>query len=82
MAIMFLLQGVPVLMLFWAQDMWQFNLFVVIFGIGYGGEGSAFPIINFQYFGRGPMGQSFGWQQDSLPTEAQTRALGTAPAGN
>ena len=33
------------------------------FGLGYGGEGSAFPIINRQYFGRGPMGRSFGWQQ-------------------
>ncbi|PCJ72487.1 MAG: hypothetical protein COA56_15860 [Dehalococcoidia bacterium] len=37
--------------------------FAVIFGIGYGGEGSAFPVINRQYFGRGPMGSSFGWQQ-------------------
>ncbi|MDA0734768.1 MAG: MFS transporter [Chloroflexi bacterium] len=63
MAIMFILQGLPVLMLFWAQDLWQFYLFAVVFGIGYGGEGSAFPIINRQYFGRGPMGRSFGWQQ-------------------
>jgi len=29
------------------------------FGFGYGGEGSAFPIINRQYFGRGPMGRYF-----------------------
>jgi MFS family permease len=63
MAVMFLLQGFPVLMLFWAQELWQFYLFAVVFGIGYGGEGSAFPIINRQYFGRGPMGRSFGWQQ-------------------
>lgn len=63
MAIMFILQGLPVLMLFWAQELWQFYLFAVVFGIGYGGEGSAFPIINRQYFGRGPMGRSFGWQQ-------------------
>ena len=63
MAIMFMLQGFPVLMLFWAQDAWQFYLFAVVFGVGYGGEGSAFPIINRQYFGRGPMGRSFGWQQ-------------------
>lgn len=63
MAIMFMLQGIPVLMLFWTQELWQFYLFAVIFGIGYGGEGSAFPIINRQYFGRGPMGRSFGWQQ-------------------
>jgi len=63
MATMFVLQGLPVLMLFWTQELWQFYLFAVIFGIGYGGEGSAFPIINRQYFGRGPMGRSFGWQQ-------------------
>jgi MFS family permease len=63
MAFMFLMQALPVLLLFWAQDLWQFYLFAVIFGFGYGGEGSAFPIINRQYFGRGPMGRSFGWQQ-------------------
>ena len=63
MATMFVLQGLPVLMLFWTQEVWQFYLFAVIFGLGYGGEGSAFPIINRQYFGRGPMGRSFGWQQ-------------------
>ncbi|MCI0794940.1 MAG: MFS transporter, partial [Chloroflexi bacterium] len=68
MATMFVLQGLPVLMLFWTQELWQFYLFAVIFGIGYGGEGSAFPIINRQYFGRGPMGRSFGWQQAGAGT--------------
>ncbi|MDA0263575.1 MAG: MFS transporter [Chloroflexi bacterium] len=63
MATAFVWQGLPVLMLFWAQEPWQFYMFAVIFGIGYGGEGSAFPVINRQYFGRGPMGSSFGWQQ-------------------
>ena len=63
MATAFVWQGLPVLMLFWAQEPWQFYTFAVIFGIGYGGEGSAFPVINRQYFGRGPMGSSFGWQQ-------------------
>ncbi len=63
MATMFVVQGLPVLMLFWTHELWQFYLFAVVFGIGYGGEGSAFPIINRQYFGRGPMGRSFGWQQ-------------------
>ena len=62
MAAMFVLQGLPVLMLFWTQELWQFYLFAVIFGVGYGGEGSAFPIMNRQYFGRGPTGRSFGWQ--------------------
>ena len=68
MATMFVLQGLPVLMLFWTQELWQFYLFAAIFGIGYGGEGSAFPIINRQYFGRGPMGRSFGWQQAGAGT--------------
>ncbi len=63
MATAFMWQGLPVLMLFWAHEPWQFYMFAVIFGIGYGGEGSAFPVINRQYFGRGPMGSSFGWQQ-------------------
>ncbi|SUZ69060.1 uncharacterized protein METZ01_LOCUS21914 [marine metagenome] len=63
MATAFIWQGLPVLMLFWAHEPWQFYMFAVVFGIGYGGEGSAFPVINRQYFGRGPMGASFGWQQ-------------------
>ncbi|MBL16759.1 MAG: hypothetical protein CL767_06175 [Chloroflexi bacterium] len=63
MAMAFMWQGLPVLLLFWAHEPWQFYMFAVIFGIGYGGEGSAFPVINRQYFGRGPMGSSFGWQQ-------------------
>ncbi len=62
MATAFVWQGLPVLMLFWAHEPWQFYMFAVVFGIGYGGEGSAFPVINRQYFGRGPMGSSFGWQ--------------------
>ena len=62
MAIMFLLQAVTVVMLFWAHDPWQFYLFAVIFGMGYGGESASFPIINRQYYGTGPMGRAFGWQ--------------------
>jgi MFS family permease len=62
MAIMYVLQGLPVLMLFWTNDTWTFYLFAVIFGLGYGGEGSAFPIINRRYYGEGSLGRSFGWQ--------------------
>jgi MFS family permease len=62
MAVMYVLQGLPVLMLFWTNDTWTFYLFAVIFGIGYGGEGSAFPIINRRYYGEGSLGRSFGWQ--------------------
>ena len=62
MAVMYVLQGLPVLMLFWTSDTWSFYVFAVVFGIGYGGEGSAFPIINRRYYGDGPLGRSFGWQ--------------------
>ena len=62
MAVMYVLQGLPVLMLFWIHDTWSFYLFAVVFGIGYGGEGSAFPIINRRYYGEGSLGRSFGWQ--------------------
>ena len=62
MAVFYVLQGLPVLMLFWTNDTWNFYLFAVIFGIGYGGEGSAFPIINRSYSGQGSLGRSFGWQ--------------------
>jgi MFS family permease len=62
MAVMYVLQGLPVLMLFWTSDTWSFYLFAVVFGIGYGGEGSAFPIINRRYYGEGSLGRSFGWQ--------------------
>ena len=37
MAIMYVLQGLPVLMLFWTNDTWTFYLFAVVFGIGHGG---------------------------------------------
>jgi len=62
MAVMYVLQGLPVLMLFWTSDTWTFYLFAVVFGVGYGGEGSAFPIINRRYYGEGSLGRSFGWQ--------------------
>ena len=62
MAVMYVLQGLPVLMLFWTNDTWSFYLFAVVFGVGYGGEGSAFPIINRRYYGEGSLGRSFGWQ--------------------
>ena len=63
MAVCFFLQALPVLILFVAQDVWQFYLFAVLFGIGFGGEMSAFPIINRQYYGHtAPIGVTYGWQ--------------------
>ena len=62
MAVCFFLQVVPVFILFFAHDAWMFYLFAVLFGIGFGGEMSAFPIINRQYYGSAPVGTTYGWQ--------------------
>ena len=62
MAVCFFLQTFPVLMLLIAQDTWVFYLFAIMFGIGLGGEMTAFPIINRQYYGNAPIGTAYGWQ--------------------
>jgi MFS family permease len=62
MALCFFLQALPIVLLFWAHEPWQFYLFAVLFGIGFGGEMSAFPIINRQYYGGAPTGTIYGWQ--------------------
>jgi MFS family permease len=62
MALCFTLQALPIAMLFWAHETWHFYLFAVLFGIGFGGEMSAFPIINRQYYGNAPTGTVYGWQ--------------------
>ena len=62
MAVIYVLQGLQVLMLFWINNTWIFYLFAVVFGVGYGGEGSAFSIINRRYYGEGSPGRSFGWK--------------------
>ncbi len=54
------LQGLTVLVLFWAHDTWTFYLFAILFGIGFGGEMSAYPVVNRQYFGAGPIGIFYG----------------------
>ena len=62
MAVCFSLQTLPIVLLFFAAEPWQFYLFAVLFGIGFGGEMSAFPIINRQYYGSAPIGTTYGWQ--------------------
>ena len=62
MVLPYALQGVTVIMLFWAQSAWEFYLFAVLFGIGFGGEMSAFLIANRQYYGMGPVRSIFGFQ--------------------
>ena len=60
MAIAMAIQGLTVAVLFGANDLWAFYLFAVLFGIGYGGEMSAYPVVNRQYFGSGPIGTFYG----------------------
>jgi MFS family permease len=65
MAFCFFMQSAPIIILVFAvftHDAWMFYLFAVLFGIGFGGEMSAFPIINRQYYGSAPIGSTYGWQ--------------------
>ena len=62
MAVAYFLQGITVAMLFWTSALWEFYLFAALFGIGFGGEMSAFLVINRQYYGMGPVRTIFGFQ--------------------
>ena len=62
MGVSFVLQTFPVLILLVATDAWSFYLFAFLFAVGLGGEMTAFPIINRQYFGNAPTGTAYGWQ--------------------
>tara|TARA_B100000029_G_scaffold383977_1_gene379440 strand:- start:254 stop:1522 length:1269 start_codon:yes stop_codon:yes gene_type:complete len=60
--ISFLGQGLSVLILLFTDSILGFYVFAVSFGLPYGGEGTVHPVINRQYFGRFPMGRTYGWQ--------------------
>jgi MFS family permease len=60
MAAALLIQGLTVLALFGAHDMWRFYLFGALFGLGFGGEMSAYLVVNRQYFGVGPTSTLYG----------------------
>ena len=76
MAVCFFLQTAPIALLFFAHDAWQFYLFAVLFGIGFGGEMSAFPIINRQYYGgKAPIGTTYGYQMMGAGVGMATGAL-------
>ena len=62
MFVSFFGQGVGVLLLLNADTAWEFYTFAVLWAVPYGGEGTAFPIINRQYYGHSPMGSTYGWQ--------------------
>jgi MFS family permease len=60
MAAALLIQGLTVAVLFRAHDAWTFYLFGGLFGLGFGGEMSAYLVVNRQYFGAGPTGTLYG----------------------
>lgn len=62
MMVALFLQGVTVVVLFFATDPWTFYLFGVLFGLGFGGEMSAYLVVNRQYFGTGPMATLYGFE--------------------
>ena len=62
MSLAYTIQGISVALLFWPQEPWQFYLFAGVFGVGLGGEMSAFLVINRQYYGMGPVRAIFGFQ--------------------
>ena len=56
------IQALSVVILFFGQDVWAFYLFGAVFGLGFGGEMSAYPVVNRQYFGTGPVATVYGLQ--------------------
>ena len=63
MGVCFGLQTLPILILFVAGDsVLLYFVFAVLFGMGMGGEMTAFPIINRQYYADAPTGTAYGWQ--------------------
>ena len=63
MGVCFGLQALPILILFVAGDsVLLYFVFAVLFGMGMGGEMTAFPIINRQYYADAPTGTAYGWQ--------------------
>ena len=79
MFVCFGLQTLPILILFVAGDsVGLYFLFAVLFGIGMGGEMTAFPIINRQYYADAPTGTAYGWQ---MMGAGMGMALGPVMAG-
>ena len=62
MASCLFVQGITVIVLFFAHDLWMFYVFAALFGLGFGGEWTGYLVINRKYFGNGPIGSCYGWQ--------------------
>ncbi len=79
MGVCFGLQTLPLLILFFAGDsVALYFLFAVLYGIGLGGEMTAFPIINRQYYADAPTATAYGWQ---MMGAGMGMALGPVAAG-
>jgi len=71
------IQGITVLVLFWAGDAYMFYLFAILFGLGFGGEMSAYLVVNRQYFGTGPLATLYGFEMmGALSGHATATVLG------
>ena len=57
-----LMQGISILWLLPAKELWVFVVFSLFFGLGYGGEMTPFPVLNRQYYGTAPIGTIYGFQ--------------------
>jgi hypothetical protein len=56
------IQGCTVPVLWWAHEPWMFYLFGSLFGVGFGGEMTAYLVVNRQYFGLGPTSTLYGFE--------------------
>lgn len=57
-----MMQGISILWLLPAKELWLFYMFSLFFGLGYGGEMTPFPVLNRQYYGTAPIGMIYGFQ--------------------
>lgn len=62
LALTLTIQGAGALLLFAAEHQWTLYLFALIFGIGYGGEMVAFPMINREYYHPRVTASMYGYQ--------------------
>ncbi|HUU64746.1 MAG TPA: MFS transporter [Dehalococcoidales bacterium] len=73
-----LLQSGAMVWLIWAQDLWMFYLFAVVFGFAYSGSGSSMAAIIGDTFGLGQIGAIFGLLEVGFGVGA---AIGPAMGG-
>ena len=58
----YILQALPIFILFYTSDLIYIYIFAIVFAIGYGGEAGGFSILNRKYYGFAPMGIPHGFQ--------------------